>query len=51
MSFVMLSEFNVQELQWLYISFWRGNDHVRVILTDFSLQLPTKINVALTKIR
>jgi hypothetical protein len=51
MSFVMLSEVNVQELQGLYISFWRENDNVRVILIDFSVQLPAKIKVALTKMR
>ena len=51
MSFVMLSEVNVQELQRLYISFWRDNDNVRIILIDFSVQLPAKIKVALTKMR
>jgi hypothetical protein len=51
MSFVMLSEVNVQELQRLCISFWRDNDNVRVILIDFSVQLPVKMKVALTKMR
>jgi len=32
----------------MYISFWRDNDNIRVIVIDFSLQLPAKMKVALT---
>jgi len=47
----MLSEVTVQELQRIYISFWRENGNIRVIVIDFSLQLPAKLKVALTKMR